>query len=79
MDILGKSLDDLIKQDKKTAKGGGIHNKMRMMKGPGKQKKPNKFGQKADKKAKVVSKIKAPNRIRKTGRTLVINPNAGRR
>jgi len=32
MDILGSSLDDLIKQDKKKGGKGGIHNKMRSMK-----------------------------------------------
>lgn len=39
MDILGKSLDDLIKEDKKGKQagnnnktGGGIHNKMRNLK-----------------------------------------------
>jgi hypothetical protein len=29
MDLLGSSLDDLIKKDKKTGRKGGIHNKMR--------------------------------------------------
>lgn len=43
MDILGKSLDDLIKEDKKGKQagnnkaGGGIHNKMRNLKAGGKK------------------------------------------